>query len=267
MQPQVHIITGGIGTGERTVTTPQAALHPTPHPALPVSLPSQAGIHLLGGLPQGGSVVQAPGTFLLTPYSSRGALMVPIEMAQGFPLQGVIMQPPQPQLGGIQSHLPGATLQQFAGHHMLYQPPGVASVAPTASVISAGTTTAPSGVESPPGSRPSTSSQLSDVFMMPSPSEPILVAASTDAGTKGFDLPPSRTPQRSNSSSTDTFLDELLNSQGSQPLDFSQPDTSTSGKACNKCDCNCDCDCKHEVRSQISNSIHNLLSGIVHDPS
>ncbi|XP_041462086.1 metal regulatory transcription factor 1-like [Lytechinus variegatus] len=291
MHPQVHIITGGIANDERTLTvaTPQPQAPPQPqviparqHPAqptaLPVSITPQGGIQILGGLPPaGGTLVQTPGatglsnTYLIPQYFTTGNLvgaqMVPLEMAQGMgiPLQSVIMQPPQPQLGTVQTQLNGTAMPTVpAGQHIVYQAPTVANAAPTSTVntvkpIPATLAETPNLMHGPP----STSSQLSDdVFSPPS-------ADAVSSREKNHDVPVVRAPERSNSCSTEAFINELLSSDVSQPLDYSQSLLSESGdssKMCNKCSCMCECDCKHEVRSQIRN-IESILSGMVEDQS
>nr|XP_054753464.1 uncharacterized protein LOC129259187 [Lytechinus pictus] len=289
MHPQVHFITGGIATDERTLTVappqPQAPpqviparQHPAQPTALPVSITPQGGIQILGGLPPaGGTLVQTPGatglsnTYLIPQYFTTGNLvgaqMVPLEMAQGMgiPLQSVIMQPPQPQLGTLQTQLNGTAMSTVpAGQHIVYQAPTVANAAPTSTVntvksIPATLAETPNLIHGPP----STSSQLSDdVFSAPS-------ADAVSSREKNHDVPVVRAPERSNSCSTEAFINELLSSDVSQPLDYSQPLLSESGdtsKICNKCSCMCECDCKHEVRSQIRN-IESILSGMVEDQS
>ncbi|XP_030850345.1 metal regulatory transcription factor 1 [Strongylocentrotus purpuratus] len=304
MHPQVHIITGGIATDERTLTvappqpprqpqvlpTPQPQVLPTPPcqhhshqlqpTAIPVSITPQGGIQILGGLPSaGGTLVQTPGaaglssTYLIPQYFATGNLvgaqMVPLEMAQymGIPQQGVIMQPPQPQLGTIQTQLGSTALPSVRpGQHIVYQAPTVANIAPTSTVntikpISIAVAETPSNLIN---SRPTTSSHLSDdVFSPPS------VDSCVSSQDKSHGAPAVRTPSRSNSCSTEAFINELLGSEV-QPLDYSQPLLSGSenpSKMCNKCNCLCDCDCKHEVRSQISRNIESILSGIVQDQS
>lgn len=296
MHPQVHIITGGIATDERTLTVappqpqPQPQVLPTPPcqhhshqlqpTAIPVSITPQGGIQILGGLPSaGGTLVQTPGanglssTYLIPQYFATGNLvgaqMVPLEMAQymGIPQQGVIMQPSQPQLGTIQTQLGGTALPSVRpGQHIVYQAPTVANIAPTSTVntikpISISVAETPSNLIH---SRPSTSSHLSDdVFSPPS------VDSCGSSRGKSHGERAVRTPSRSNSCSTEAFINELLSSEV-QPLDYSQPLLSVSensSKICNKCNCMCDCDCKHEGRSQISRNIESILSGIVQDQS